>query len=154
MSGRIDARLRELGITLPAAPAPAANYIPFVRTGDQLFVSGQISQDETGPLTGKVGADVSVDEARARARLCGLGLIAQAKVACDGDLDRVLRVVKLVGFVNATPDFSQQPEVINGCSDLMVEVFGDQGRHARSAVGSSSLPRGVSVEIEAVFELA
>lgn len=154
MFGRIEARLQDLEIALPDAPAPAANYVPFVRCGDQLFVSGQISQDSDGLLTGKVGAEITAQEAKDRARLCGLALLAQARAACDGDLDKIKRVVKLVGFVNAAPGFSDHPEVINGCSDLMVEIFGDAGRHARSAVGTSSLPRNVSVEIEAVFELA
>ena len=148
----IEARLSALGITLPAAPAPAANYVPFVRTGAQLFVSGQISSGPEGMIKGKLGADLDVAAGAAAARCCGLALIAQAQAAL-GDLDRVKRVVKLVGFVNSTADFTDQPEVINGCSDLMVEVFGEAGRHARSAVSAASLPRGVAVEIEAIFEV-
>lgn len=153
MPSAVDARLLALQISLPDAPAPAANYAPFVRSGALLFVSGQISQDADRLMTGKVGDTVSIDAATRAARACGLALIAQAKAALEGDLDRVRRVVKLTGFVNATPDFAQHPEVVNGCSDLMVEVFGEKGRHARAAVGAGSLPRGVSVEIEAVFEV-
>lgn len=152
--GKIDAKLAELGITLPEAPAPAANYVPYVISGKMLFVSGQVARDESGFITGQLGNGTSVEEGYAAARTCGLALIAQARAACGGDLDKVARVVKLGGFVNCTGDFTQHPAVINGASDLMVEVFGDAGRHARAAVGSSSLPLGVSVEIEAVFELA
>lgn len=150
---RIDTRLTELGITLPAAPAPAANYVPFVRTGNMLWISGQISNGADGLIKGKLGADMDVAAGAAAARACGLSIIAQAKAACGGDLDKVARVVKLVGFVNSTADFVDQPKVINGASDLMVEVFGDAGRHARSAVSAVSLPLGVAVEIEAVIEL-
>ena len=149
----IENRLAELGITLPDAPAPAANYVPFVQSGNLVFVSGQISQDENGLITGKLGDGVSLEQGAAAARRCGLALIAQLKAAV-GDLDRVKRVVKLSGFVNSTADFTDQPKVVNGCSDLMVEVFGDAGRHARAAVSSPSLPLGVAVEIEAVFEIA
>lgn len=153
MTGTIDTRLNDLGITLPAAPAPAANYVPFVITGNQLFVSGQVAADANGFLTGKLGADLSLEQGAAAARRCALSLIAQAKAACGGDLDRIARVVKLVGFVNSTADFVDQPKVINGASDTMVEIFGDAGRHARSAVSAASLPFGVAVEIEAIFEL-
>ncbi|MBW0158622.1 RidA family protein [Sedimentimonas flavescens] len=149
---RIDARLSELGITLPGAPAPAANYVPFVRSGNQLFVSGQISNGPEGLIKGRLGADMDVSEGALAARFCGLALIAQAKAAL-GDLDRIKRVVKLVGFVNSTADFIDQPKVINGCSDLMVEVFGEAGRHARSAVSAASLPLGVAIEIEGIFEV-
>ena len=149
---QIEARLAELGITLPAAPMPAANYVPYVRSGAQLFVSGQISNGPDGLITGKLGAGMDVEAGAAAARSCGLALIAQAKAAL-GDLDRITRVVKLVGFVNSTADFTDQPKVVNGCSDLMVEVFGDAGRHARSAVSAASLPLGVAVEIEAIFEV-
>lgn len=153
MAGQIETRLTELGITLPDAPVPAANYVPTVRTGNLLFISGQVSKGADGLITGKLGDGFSVEDAQAAARVCALNLIAQAKAACDGDLDRITRIVKLVGFVNATPDFEQHPMVINGASDLMVEVFGDKGRHSRSAVGTSSLPFGIAVEVEAVFEI-
>lgn len=149
----IEATLTEKGITLPAAPAPAANYVPFVQTGNLIFVSGQISADENGLIKGRLGDGVSVEDGAAAARRCGLSLIAQLKAAV-GDLDRVVRVVKLTGFVNSTADFTDQPRVINGCSDLMVEVFGEAGRHARAAVSAPALPLGVAVEIEAVFEVA
>ncbi|PTV95096.1 enamine deaminase RidA (YjgF/YER057c/UK114 family) [Rhodobacter aestuarii] len=152
MTSAIEARLSALNITLPDAPMPAANYVPFVRTGNQLFVSGQIAAGPDGLITGKLGADLGVEEGAAAARRCGLALLAQARAAL-GDLDKVKRVVKLVGFVNSTADFTDQPKVVNGCSDLMVEVFGDAGRHARSAVSAASLPMGVSVEIEAIFEV-
>jgi enamine deaminase RidA (YjgF/YER057c/UK114 family) len=154
MAGTIDTRLAELGISLPDAPAPAANYVPHVRTGALVFVSGQISQGPEGLITGRLGDGMDVAAGAAAARRCGLSLIAQVKAALDGDLDRVLRVVKLTGFVNSTPDFTDQPKVINGCSDLMVEVFGERGRHARAAVSAAALPLGVAVEIEAIFEVA
>ena len=149
----IETRLAELGVTLPDAPAPAANYVPFVVSGKSVYVSGQVSAGPEGLITGKLGADLDVAAGAAAARACALSLIAQAKKAAGGDLDRIARVVKLVGFVNSTPDFGDQPKVINGASDFFVEVFGDKGRHARSAVSAASLPFGVAVEIEAVFEL-
>ncbi|WP_112873458.1 RidA family protein [Paracoccus endophyticus] len=149
----IEARLSTLNITLPDAPAPAANYVPFVRTDNLLFVSGQISAGPEGLIRGRLGDDLDVAAGAAAARACGLSLLAQARAAL-GSLDQVARVVKLTGFVNSTPDFTDQPEVINGCSDLMVEVFGDKGRHARAAVSAAALPRGVAVEVEAVFEIA
>jgi enamine deaminase RidA (YjgF/YER057c/UK114 family) len=148
-----EENLAALGLSLPAAPAPAANYVPFVQTGTQLFISGQISQDENGLIKGRLGADMTTEEGAAAAKRCALSLIAQARAACGGDLRRVARVVKLVGFVNSTPDFTDQPKVINGASDLMVAVFGDKGRHARSAVSAAALPLGVAVEIEAILEL-
>lgn len=150
---RIDARLAELGLTLPDAPAPAANYVPFVRDGDLLWVSGQVPLRDGGFVTGTLGADFDVEQGAEAAKLCALSLIAQVRKACDGDLDRVAQVVKLVGFVNSTPDFGDQPKVINGASDLMVDVFGDAGRHARSAVSAASLPFGVAVEVEGVFRI-
>ncbi|MDP2087744.1 MAG: RidA family protein [Gemmobacter sp.] len=153
MTGTIDARLAELGLTLPAAPAPAANYVPFVISGNTLYISGQISQTEAGLIKGRLGDDMDIEAGAAAARRCALSLMAQARAACGGDLDRVARVVKLVGFVNSTPDFTDQPKVINGASDLLVAVFGDAGRHARSAISAASLPLGVAVEIEAIFEL-
>ncbi len=153
MAGKIDARLKELGITLPDAPAPAANYVPYVQSGNLVFVSGQISQGPDGLIKGKLGDAVDIADGADAARRCGLSLIAQAKAALGGDLDRIARVVKLTGFVNSTPDFTDQPKVINGCSDLMVDIFGDAGRHARAAVSAAALPLGVAVEIEAIFEV-
>ena len=150
----IETRLNELGIALPDAPAPAANYVPFVVTGNQVWVSGQISQGPEGLMTGKLGDDADVARGAAAAHACAISLLAQLKKACDGDLDRLVRVVKLVGMVNSTPDFTDQPKVINGASDFLVAALGDKGRHARSAVGVASLPMGVMVEIEAVFEIA
>lgn len=148
-----DARIAQLGITLPDAPAPAANYVPYVQSGKLLFVSGQISAGPEGLIRGRLGEDMDAAAGAAAARACGLALIAQARAAL-GTLDRITRVVKLTGFVSSTPDFTDQPEVVNGCSDLMVEVFGESGRHARAAVSAPALPRGVAVEIEAVFEVA
>jgi len=150
---RIKARLEELGVTLPKAAAPVANYVPAVEAGGILYVSGQVSIGPDGLVTGKVGADLSFDDGVAAARLCGLNLIAQAEAAL-ADLDRVGRVIKLGGFVNCGPDFTDHPKVINGASDLMVEVFGEAGRHARFAVGAPSLPLGAAVEIDAVFAVA
>ena len=151
MSGRVDARLAELSIDLPTAAAPAANYVPWVIQEGMLYISGQVPMRD-GDLfyQGKCGRDLDLATAREAARLCGLNVIAQAKAAL-GDLDKVARVVKLTGFVNGTAEFDQQPQVINGASDLMVEVFGDSGRHARSAVGVASLPFGVAVEVEAIL---
>lgn len=154
MTSKIDARLTELGITLPDTPAPQANYVSFVRTGNLVFLSGQVSRDGNGFITGQVGRDLDVAAGQAAARTCALALIAQLRDACDGDLDRLVRVVKLTGFVNASPDFTEHPQVINGASDLFAEVFGDKGRHARAAVGTVSLPLGAAVEIEGVFEIS
>ena len=153
MSGKFENRLAELGIELPNPAAPAANYVPFVQVGDLVYISGQISMDGNGLVKGKLGDGFSLDDAYAAARLCGINLISQVRAACDGDLDRVVQVIKLNGFVNATQDFTDHPKVVNGASDLMVEVFGDQGRHARAAVGSSSLPLGVAVEVEGIFQI-
>lgn len=154
MSGRIEARLAELGITLPAATAPVANYVPWAISGKLVFVSGQVGiQDGKPRYVGRLGDGMSVEDGYAAARLCGLNLLTQLKAACGGDLDRVKRVVRLGGFVNCTPDFTDQPKVVNGASDLMVEVFGEAGRHARAAVGAPSLPLGVAVEVEGVFEI-
>jgi enamine deaminase RidA (YjgF/YER057c/UK114 family) len=149
----IETRLAELGLSLPDAPAPAANYVPWVRTGTLVHVSGQISQGPDGLIRGKLGADLSADEGAAAARACALALLAQVKAACDGDLSRLVRVVKLTGFVNSTPDFADQPKVINGASDTLVAILGDRGRHARSAVGAANLPFGVAVEIEGILEV-
>ncbi|MBU4434572.1 MAG: RidA family protein [Alphaproteobacteria bacterium] len=150
---KIEDRLIELGVVLPQPVAPVANYVPFVRSGNIVHISGQISLDAVGGIKGTVGVDVDLDTAQKAARLCGINLLAQMKAACDGDLDRVARVVKLGGFVQAGPDFIDIPKVINGCSDLMVEVFGDAGRHARSAVGVYRLPLGFAVEVDAVVEI-
>lgn len=154
MASTTDARLAELGITLPDAPAPAANYASYVVAGRMVHISGQISRDENGLITGRLGAGLDAAAGAAAARHCALALIAQLRAACDGDLDRLVQVVKLSGFVNSAPDFTDQPKVVNGASDLMVEVFGDRGRHARSAVGVAALPLGVAVEVEGVFEIA
>ncbi len=155
MSNSHEARLAALGIELPNPASPAANYVPYTISGKTLFVAGQITiwNGELRHL-GKLGAGMEVDEGVAAARLCGLNLIAQARQAAGGSLDGIKRVLKLGGFVNCTADFIQHPQVINGASDLMVEVFGDAGKHARFAVGAVSLPRGVAVEVDAIFELA
>ena len=149
----IEARIAELGLTLPEPAKPVASYVSFVRSGDQVTISGQLSNDANGGIKGTVGVDVTPEQAVDAARLCGLNLIAQIKAACDGDLDRVVRIVKLGGFVQAGPDFEAIPAVINGCSDLMVQVFGDAGKHARSAVGVYKLPLGFAVEIDAIVEI-
>jgi enamine deaminase RidA (YjgF/YER057c/UK114 family) len=151
---KIEARLNELGVVLPQPVAPVANYVPFVRSGNLIHISGQISLDASGGIKGTVGVDVDLETAQKAARLCGINLLAQMKAACDGDLDRVVRVVKLGGFVQAGPDFIDIPKVVNGCSDLMVEVLGDAGRHARSAVGVYRLPLGFAVEVDAVVEIS
>eukprot|EP01031_Cornospumella_fuschlensis_P005528 gene5528-6878_t len=149
----IAARLTELGIDLPQPAAAVANYVPFVRTGNLVHISGQLSNDASGGLKGTVGEDVSPEQAAAGARLCGINLLAQLNAALDGDLDRVVRIVKLGGFVQAGPGFTAIPAVINGCSDLMIDVFGEAGQHARSAVGFGSLPGNITVEIEAIVSL-
>lgn len=151
---KVEQRLAELGIVLPQPVAPVANYVPFVATGNLIHISGQISLDANGGLKGTVGTEVDLETAQQGARLCGINLLAQMKAACEGDLDRVVRVVKLGGFVQAGPDFIDIPKVVNGCSDLMVEVLGDAGRHARSAVGVYKLPLGFAVEVDAVVEIA
>ena len=150
---RIDTQLAKLNLVLPDPAAPVANYVPFVQSGSQVFISGQVSIGVNGLITGKLGQDLGVDEGVVAAHACGVNLIAQLKAACDGDLDRVVRVVKLGGFVNCTPDFTDHPKVINGASDLMVAVFGDAGRHARAAVGAPSLPLNAAVEVDGVFEI-
>ena len=150
----IEDRLAALNITLPTPVAPVANYVPFVRSGTTVYISGQVSIDPTGGIKGVVGEDVDLDGALFAARLCGINLLAQMKLACDGDLGRVKRVVKLGGFVQAGPAFFDIPKVINGCSDLMVAAFGDAGRHARSAVGVYRLPMNFAVEVDAIVEVA
>ena len=151
---KVEARLKELGITLPAPPVPVAAYVPYVITGKLVSVSGQVSISGGVEYLGKVGGTLSVEDGQAAARLCGLNLLAQVKAACGGDLDRVKACVKLTVFVNCGADFTRQPEVANGASELMAAVFGDAGRHSRSAVGAGSLPRGVAVEVDGLFEIA
>lgn len=149
----IESRLAELGVTLPEAPAPVANYVPFVAVGTLLHVSGQISQNAAGLIKGRLGETMDIAQGAEAARACAISLLAQVKKACGGDLSRLKRVVKLTGFVNSTADFTDQPKVINGATDFMVAVLGDAGRHARSAVSAVSLPLGVAVEIEGIFEI-
>ena len=149
----IEAKLAELGVALPEPVAPIANYVPFVLSGNLLHISGQVSLGPDGGITGVVGSEIDLATAQRAARLCGINLLAQIKAA-TGDLDKVVRIVKLGGFVQAGPDFFDIPAAINGCSDLMVEVFGDAGRHARSAVGVYRLPRNFAVEVDAVVEIA
>ncbi len=154
MAGKIDGRLKELKIELPQASAPVANYVPFVRTGDLLFIAGQICQWQgERRFIGKLGREISLERGQEAARLCALNILAQVKSALGGDLDRVLRCVRLGGFVNSVADFAQQPQVVNGASDLIVQVFGDAGRHARTAVGVNVLPGNVAVEVDAIFEV-
>ena len=154
MSGKIEARLNELGIELPQATAPVANYVPFTTSGKLVVVSGQVSVRNGKPeFVGKLGAGISIADGQQAAKLCALNILAHLKVACGGDLDRVKRVLRLGGFVNCTPEFTDMPQVVNGASDLMVQVFGDKGRHARAAVGMSGLPSGVAVEVEATIEI-
>ena len=154
MAGKVDQRLAELGIELPNAPAPAANYVPFTISGNHLYVSGQITMGPQGlEYVAKLGADADVSTGQAAARLCAINILAQAKAAL-GDLDRITQVLKIQGFVNSTPDFTDHPAVVNGASDLLVEVLGDAGKHARAAVGMGSLPLGVAVEVDAIIEFA
>lgn len=150
---QFEKKLAEMGVSLPAAPAPAANYVPYVQAGDMLYVSGQIAKGEAGLITGKLGADMDVAAGAVAARACAIALLAQVKAACGGDLDRLVRVVKLTGFVNSTPDFTEQPQVINGASDFLGAALGAAGKHARAAVSATSLPFGVAVEIDGVFEI-
>ena len=153
MSHEIESKLTELGLALPEAPAPAANYVPFVQTGNLVFVSGQISKDDTGLITGTLGEDADVSLGQKAAASCALALLALLKAACNGDLGRLVKVVKLTGFVNSAPGFTDHPAVINGASDLLGEVLGEKGAHARAAVGVSALPLNVAVEIEGIFEI-
>ena len=152
--GKISEKLRELGLELPAAAKPVANYVPWVKSGSLIFVAGQIPVVAGKPqFAGQVGGTISLDDGTKAARLCAINILSQLNDACGGDLDRVARIVKLVGFVNCATGFTDIPKVVNGASDLMVEVFGEAGRHARSAVGASSLPLGVPVEVEAIVEI-
>lgn len=151
--GVFEAKLAEMGITLPEAPAPAANYVPYVKSGDMVYVSGQISAGPDGMIIGKLGDTMDVEAGAEAARACANALLAQVKAACGGDLDRLVRVVKLTGFVNSTQDFTDQPKVINGASDLFGEALGEAGQHARAAVSAPSLPFGVAVEIDGVFQV-
>lgn len=149
----IDRRLAELGLKLPEAPQPVANYVPFLISGDQLFISGQIAKDPTGRvLTGTLGAGVTIEDGQEAARHCALNLLAQAKAAL-GDLGRIVQILRLTGFVASAPTFTDQPKIINGASDLLVSVLGDAGRHTRSAVGVASLPLNACVEIDAIFKI-
>jgi enamine deaminase RidA (YjgF/YER057c/UK114 family) len=153
MTGTIEARLQSLSIELPQAGSPAANYVPFRRTGNLVYIAGQVCQwNGERRYLGRVGSEISIEDGIAAARLCGLNLIAHLKIACGGDLDRVVQCLRLGAFINSAPDFFEQPRVANGCSDLMVEVFGDAGRHARTAIGAQ-LPFNVAVEIDAIFEV-
>ncbi len=153
MTGTIEAKLAELGVVLPVAPPPAATYVPFVQVGDLVHVSGQISNGPDGLIKGRLGAEMGIEAGAAAAKTCAISLLAQVKAACGGDLDRLVRVVKLVGFVASDPSFTDQPKVINGASDFLVAVLGDAGRHARSAIGVAALPLGVAVEIEGIFQI-
>ncbi|MBI1364759.1 MAG: RidA family protein [Alphaproteobacteria bacterium] len=152
--GRIERKLADLGIALPAPAAPVANYAPYIITGHLVFISGQVSIGPNGLIRGTLGGGMTIDEGVEAAFACGVNLLAQLSAATDHDLDRVKRVVKLGGFVNCTPDFIDHPKVVNGASDLMVAVFGEIGRHARAAVGAPSLPLGAAVEVDGVFEIA
>ena len=150
----VEARLLALGVTLPAPIAPVANYVPFVRSGNLIHISGQVSLDANGGVKGTVGTEIDLDTAIGAARLCGINLLAQMKAATNGNLDKVVRVIKLGGFVQVGPEFFAIPQVVNGCSDLMVAAFGEAGRHARSAVGVYTLPLNFSVEVDAMVEVS
>jgi enamine deaminase RidA (YjgF/YER057c/UK114 family) len=155
MANKIEQRLAELGITLPAPGSPAGSYVPYVIVGDIVYMSGQVTRvDGKMKYVGKVGKDLTVEQGQAAARTCALNLLAQLKVACEGDLDRVARCVRLSGYVNCGPDFAEQPKVVNGASDLMMDVFGERGKHARTAVGVASLPLDSATEVEAIFLLS
>ena len=150
--GKYEKKLKSLGVILPNAPAPAANYVPFVKIDSLVYVSGQISLGPNGLIKGILGKDMAVEQGKLAARQCAINLLAQVKVACDGDLDRLTQVIKLGGFVNSTPTFFEQPSIINGASDFLVEILGENGRHARTAVGAI-LPLGVAVEIDGIFSI-
>lgn len=151
--GTFENKLAEMGITLPEAPAPAANYVPYVKSGDMVYVSGQIPSGPDGLIIGKLGDTMDVEAGAEAAKICAIALLAQVKAACGGDLDRLVKVVKLAGFVNSTQDFTDQPQVINGASNLFGEALGEAGQHARAAVSAPSLPFGVAVEIDGVFQI-
>ena len=152
LMGKYEKKLKSLGVILPNAPAPAANYVPFVKIDSLVYVSGQISLGPNGLIKGILGKDMAVEQGKLAARQCAINLLAQVKVACDGDLDRLTQVIKLGGFVNSTPNFFEQPSIINGASDFLVEILGENGRHARTAVGAI-LPLGVAVEIDWIFSI-
>ena len=152
LMGKYEKKLKSLGVILPNAPAPAANYVPFVKVDSLVYVSGQISLGPNGLIKGILGKDMAVEQGKLAARQCAINLLAQVKVACDGDLDRLTQVIKLGGFVNSTPNFFEQPSIINGASDFLVEILGENGRHARTAVGAI-LPLGVAVEIDGIFSI-
>lgn len=153
MTNKIDKKLEELGIKIPTISAPAANYLPFTKSGNQIFISGQLPKDENGLITGKVGKDTDIETAKKAAQLCALNIIAVLKSACDGNLDKVKQCVKLGIFVNAVDDFCDHPAIGNGASDLMVKIFDEKGKHARFAMGAGSLPLNSTVEIDAIFEI-
>jgi len=154
MANRIDDRLKQLGIDMPQPSTPGANYVPFVRSGNLIFLTGQLSQwNGERRFVGKLGREFGVEQGQQAARLCALNLVAHLRAALDGDLDRVVRCVRLAGYVNSVPDFTAQSQVMNGASDLFVEVLEDAGRHTRMAVGVSALPYDVAVEVEGVFEV-
>jgi len=155
MPGKIESRLAELKLNLPEPPAPVASYVPYVVSGNHVFISGQVTMAADGlKYVGTVGKELSLDDGKGAARLCAINVLVQLRMAAGGNLDRVKRCVRLGVFVNAVPGFAQHPEVANGASDLIVDVFGEAGRHSRAAVGAGSLPRNVAVEVEAVFELS
>lgn len=153
-SSAFTRRLEALGIRMPTPPKPSANYVPYRRSGNLIYIAGQVSDTGTERFVGKLGEDLDVEAGRQAARLCAINILAQLHAALDGQMDKVVGCVRLGGFVNASPTFAEHPKVINGASDLMVEVFGDAGRHARAAVGCASLPRQVAVEVDAIFEVA
>lgn len=155
MTSEIDSRLAKLGVTLPTPPSPQASYVPTVQTGNLVFVSGQVPWTPEGvKFVGKLGREYSIEEGQQAARICAINVLANLKAGLGGDLGRVKRIVKLVGFVNAVPDFHDAHKVVNGASDFLIEVLGDKGKHARSAIGMGTLPLGVAVEIEIVAEVA
>ena len=153
MNMSYEETLKEMGVTLPDAPMPAANYVPYVIVGDLVYVSGQILQNADGLIVGKVGDTMTTEQGAEAAKCCAISLLSQVKAACDGDLDRLVRVVKLTGFVNSTPDYTEQPQVINGASNFIGDALGDAGKHARAAVSAAALPLGVAVEIEGIFQI-